>query len=248
MDLTFDSYHVTDDRDHFIKKIFQKQVKKVTAKTAAKAGLNAEQTKAFQAKTNKMVTTGTFGKRLKAYDVAGKVVAGAAATALTAGLATGAIGLGGAGAAAAGAGKIGSLAGAGKIAAGVGAVGGGAKKSGLLDKIKDGISGNKGIGEIGKEVFSGTKAEQVANQIGDLLPTSVKENLKADAKQWMQSLKDRTSQELLPKTRPQKRLEEMTTPGNQVYASGSTLSLNNPAVIIAGVMLLIAVIAMIVKR
>lgn len=119
--------YVFDRQNNFLGKIFRKHiVPKVVKKTAAKAKLSPEQTKQFLANTDKAISTGKFGKRLKRFDTASKVVAiGGAAAGLGALAAPLLAAKGAAAAGAAGAAKGGG------ILAGIGA---GAKK--VLGKAK----------------------------------------------------------------------------------------------------------------
>lgn len=232
MDYVFNPTHPTDHTDDFLKAIFKRQVKRVTAKAAKKAKLSPEKTKELHARTQQMISTGALGKKITNLNRIGNAVAIGAGTALTAGLATGAIALPAVGGIASGSKKILS-----KI------------KSKVASKVQDVVDPEPWLG--------GTQNKTTAGQALDALKNIAKEK----APELLQGLKEKglqkvaeiindnqTSPELLPKTAPQKQLEANVINGGATPMGALDSMIKNPLVIAAIVLLIIAVVVSLVKR
>lgn len=223
------------NEDHFLKGLTKLFTKKITNKAAKQAGLSEAQTAALQSQVKKATTTGALGAKIKSLNKQGNIIAGAGLTALTAGLATGAIPLG-AGAASAGAGAtaVGAslpkpVTAATKIAT--------ITSDQIKNKIGDAI--NKA-----KETNAGKIAEAIANQ----LPESVKQNIRNKGQEILSDIVgNQTSAELLPKTRPQKQLETMVRSNRALSEVPSPLSLSNPLVI-GGVLVAILFVILAMRK
>jgi len=237
MDYTFFNEHPTDRTNDFLKAIFKKQVKRVTAKTAKKAGLSDAETKAFQAKLQSTMDSSGVSKKITNANRLGNIGALAAATVLTGGIA------------------------AGKIAPGLLTVkaGGGAGLLGGAKKLISKVSPKKALQKIADPTpwLGGNNEKTTAGQALDAIGQMAKDK----APELLQGLKDKglaelsrilsnsqTSPELLPKNREQKQLEATAINGGATVLGGLDSILKNPLVIAAIVLLGIAVVVSLVKR
>lgn len=231
------------------KKLADKKVQKLAVTTAKK--FESKTGQQVKDKDGKSISAAQFGQNFKTLAKPVTTKAAKSATMFTLGslaaaggflaapLLAGAGGAGAAGSAAAAKGA--SLAGAAKAAGGISAAGAAAKKTGILDKLKT-------IGTSKLTDLKDTKTGLAVQELLGKVPESVRQNLKDKGKEAIQKFLngDNTSPELLPKTAPQKQLEE-TVQGN----SGQILSMNllrEPLVIGGIVLLVIAVIVSIVRK
>lgn len=234
MDNTFFNVHPNERifyrsnrQNHFLKAIFKKQVKKITEKTAKKAGLSDEATKKFNEAGQKAISTGALGNKINRLNTSGNILAVGTGLALTGGLASGAIAPG--------------LLGA--KAAALGGAGLGVKK--VAEKTVD-ISDQPWLG--------GGETKSRAQQGID----SLKKLAKEKAAEALQDLKDtamakiindnRTSPELLPKTREQNRTEQQAIAQGSMTTANINDLLKNPLIIVAIVLLVLGTVVAIVKK
>lgn len=229
--------------NHFFKKIFKGMQKKVVAKTAKKAGVDATQ---LNKNLDAAMKKAGIDKKLKQADIASKIMLAAGATAGAIAAAP-LLGIGTGGAAAAGGGT--AAAGAAKSAGALGAIGGEFKKryqtrtgSKIIDAVKT-LDPKKVAAEL-----SNTKTGQVLTNITNKLPENVKEALRNEGQNLLSKLRnDQTDPATLPKTRPQKQLEAAVQNKNGISGFG-TLSVRDPLVIAGIVLLAIAVIVSITRK
>lgn len=246
MDSTFNPIHPNDferrvytRQNHFFKKIFKGMQKRVVAKTAKKAGKDADE---LNRRLEDVMNKSGINRKITNTSKGATIAAIAAATALTAGLATGAIGLGGAAA--------GGTATAAKGAGVLGALGTGTKK--LLGKVKKGtqniVDPEPWLGGTNK-----TTAGKAIEALGNIAKERAPELLKGLQEKGLQKVAEiignnQTSPELLPKTANQKQLESTVINGGNTPLGALDSMIKNPLVIAAIVLLIIAVVVSLVKR
>lgn len=199
MDNTFITRHPNEiifirkpRQNHFLKALFKKQVKKITEKAAKKGGLTVEQTADLKTRVDKAMTTGDLGKKINQINTAGNVVAAAAGTALTAGLATGAIAAPAIGA---------------KIAAATTGVGTAIKKA-VSSPAQKKVDVNNPMNMDDEPWLGSTPISNPSNSGGDLL-AKLKQFAKEKGGEQIAAIleKGRTSPDTLPKTAAQKQME-----------------------------------------
>lgn len=231
MDNTFVTFHPNEayylrrrQPDHFLKGITKLFTKKITKKAAKQAGLSDAQTKELNARTQKAISSGALGEKINKLNTQGNVVAALGATALTAGLASGAIAAPAIGA---------------KIAAAGGALTAGAKKIG--SKVL------KPASTTGKTALGGA-IESLKNVAKEKAP----ELLQGLKEKGVEKLADiignnQTSPELLPKTANQKRMERDIMSGKTGGQSMAGFVETNMPLLI-GALLVVVVLGLIFRN